>query len=265
MLLLMPLHINGFDFRTKKWESLLIDRIREPKWNKKAFVQLMLPLPTKEMIKAMVLTQGKVTDSDDFIEGKGGALLTFTSVAELAERPLYRVTCGDIGTDADSMERYLETVLYLGKTWNCVILFDEADIYLEERSLYDIHRNSVVSVFLRILEYYEGIIILTSNRVGTFDEAFKSRIQIAIHYRDLSRADFEELNDRLDDLSELEMNGRQIRNAIAAAKRQALFLKQSLGWRHFDNVINIAGSFSKYLHGVHGHTDEDNARFQQRR
>jgi hypothetical protein len=35
----------------------------------------MLSLPTKEMIKAMVLTQGKVTDSDDFIEGKGGALV----------------------------------------------------------------------------------------------------------------------------------------------------------------------------------------------
>jgi hypothetical protein len=80
-----------------------------------------------------------------------------------------------------------------------------------------------------------------------------------------SRADFEELNDRLDDLSELEMNGRQIRNAIAAAKRQALFLKQLLEWRHLENVINIAGSFSKHMQGVHGHTDEDNARFQQRR
>jgi len=42
-------------------------------------------------------------------------------------------------------------------------------------------------VFLRILEYYEGILILTSNRVGTFDEAFKSRIQVAIHYDKLTK------------------------------------------------------------------------------
>jgi hypothetical protein len=43
------------------------------------------------------------------------------------------------------------------------------------------------TVFLRILEYYEGILILTSNRVGTFDEAFKSRIQVAIHYDKLTK------------------------------------------------------------------------------
>jgi hypothetical protein len=33
-----------------------------------------------------------------------------------------------------------------------------------------------LSVFLRERENYEGILILTSNRVGTFDEVFKSRI-----------------------------------------------------------------------------------------
>lgn len=33
--------------------------------------------------------------------------------------------------------------------------------------------NALVSVFLRVLEYYDGILILTSNRVGTFDEAIR--------------------------------------------------------------------------------------------
>lgn len=41
------------------------------------------------------------------------------SVAEIAEMPLYRVTCGDIGTNAGAVEKYLNNVLYLGKTWNC--------------------------------------------------------------------------------------------------------------------------------------------------
>ena len=41
------------------------------------------------------------------------------SVAEIAEMPLYRVTCGDIGTSADMVEKYLNNVLTLGKEWNC--------------------------------------------------------------------------------------------------------------------------------------------------
>lgn len=66
-----------------------------------------------------------------------------------------------------------------------MVLLDEADVFLEQRTLADLERNALVSVFLRVLEYYEGILILTSNRVGTFDEAFKSRIQLKLHYVNL--------------------------------------------------------------------------------
>ena len=103
-----------------------------------------------------------------------------------AEKPLYRVTCGDVGTKAEAVEKYLESVFHLGKMWGCVVLLDEADVFLEQRDLQDLDRNALVSVFLRVLEYYEGILILTSNRVGTFDEAFRSRIQLALHYPTLN-------------------------------------------------------------------------------
>jgi hypothetical protein len=84
-------------------------------------------------------------------------------VAEIAEKPLYRVTCGDLGTKATDVEKYMQTVLYLGKTWNCgkvtdcfginyeltviVLLLDEADVFLEERTTGypDLERNSLVS------------------------------------------------------------------------------------------------------------------------
>lgn len=72
--------------------------------------------------------------------------------------------------------RYLESVLYLGNTWDCFVLLDEADLA----------RNALVSVFLCVLEYYDGILILISNRVGTFHEAFKSRISLALHDPNLS-------------------------------------------------------------------------------
>lgn len=44
-----------------------------------------------------------------------------------------------------------------------------------------------VVVFLRVLEYYQGILFLTTNRVGAFDEAFKSRIHISLYYPELAK------------------------------------------------------------------------------
>lgn len=40
----------------------------------------------------------------------------------------------------------------------------------------------MTSVFLRSLEYYAGILFLTTNRVGAIDPAFKSRIQMSLFY-----------------------------------------------------------------------------------
>jgi AAA+ superfamily predicted ATPase len=59
-------------------------------------------------------------------------------------------------------------------------------VYLEERSLKNIQRNGLVSVFLRYLEYFQGIIFFTTNRVTTFDDTFRSRITFAMKFDDLS-------------------------------------------------------------------------------
>ncbi|KAL3470590.1 P-loop containing nucleoside triphosphate hydrolase protein [Aspergillus californicus] len=160
-----------------------------------------------------------------------GKTLTADSVAELTERPLYRVNCGDIGTNAEKVERYLESVLYLGTAWQCVVRLDEADIFLEERTQQDLKRNALVSVFLRVLEYYSGILFLTSNQVGTFDEAFKSRVHLTLHYPTLEEASRRRIwsnfitrptvrttvLERLDELAALKLNGREIRNSIRTA------------------------------------------------
>ncbi|KAH8714027.1 P-loop containing nucleoside triphosphate hydrolase protein, partial [Phaeosphaeriaceae sp. PMI808] len=174
-----------------------------------------------------------------------GKTFTAEGVAEFAEKPLLRVTCGDVGTDAEVVDQRLRATFQLGKMWDCVVLLDEADVFLEERDMKDLKRNALVSVFLRALEYYDGILILTSNRVGTFDEAFKSRIQLALHYENLgfiqrkkiwrnfisriqtleqsSSADIEDILDHNNKLSKEVMNGREIRNAITIARQLAQF------------------------------------------
>ncbi|KAI0485578.1 P-loop containing nucleoside triphosphate hydrolase protein [Xylaria cf. heliscus] len=135
----------------------------------------------------------------DFIKNKGegqifllhggpGVGKTFTA-AEFAGQPLLALTCGDIGIDIVSMERELGKWLKLAHKWGAVILIDEADIFLEKRMEADLKRNSLVSVFLREIEYYQGILFLTTNRVGQFDDAFMSRIHVVIHYPDLGEAE----------------------------------------------------------------------------
>ena len=184
--------------QNKKRKELEVARISDISWNKEGFENLVVEPTTKALIKALVMQQLEGEKGTDMIAGKGQGLIvllhggpgtgkTYTAetVAELAEKPLYRVTCGDLGTGPTEVVKHLESVLYLGKIWDCVVLLDEADVYLEERSMESMARNALFFVFLRVLEYHEGILILTSNRFGTFDESFKSRIQLALHYEKL--------------------------------------------------------------------------------
>ncbi|KAM7187458.1 P-loop containing nucleoside triphosphate hydrolase protein [Rhypophila sp. PSN 637] len=311
-LLLLPSKILGFGLHDKKWKSLLVKHMQPVKWNKRAFEQLVLDKQKKELIEAMVTIHMNSNMSTDVIEGKGkgliillhggpgtGKTLTAESVAELAERPLYRVTCGDIGTDPESVERYLESVLYIGSIGGLVVvLLDESDVFLEEREKTDLQRNALVSVFLRVLEYYEGILILTSNRVGIFDEAFKSRVQLALHYPPLDRdgrwqiwdnffrilqkqqetqaqsslsfalvglaedekINIQELLDKRDLLAKEKLNGRQIRNAITSARQLARFRNKPLGYAHLQQTIGVVNEFERCVASTHGHSDGEYAK-----
>jgi AAA+ superfamily predicted ATPase len=275
--------------------NLDVDLIQEVEWNKKAFENLVIEEETKELVQALITNRLVSEKGTDMIDDKGNGLTillhggpgtgkTFTaeSVAELAAKPLYRVTCGDIGTKPEDVERYLESALHLGKIWDCVVLLDEADVFLQERTLSDLQRNALVTVFLRVLEYYDGILILTSNRVGTFDEAFKSRIQVSLHYPNLTRSqrhkiwrnllnrlkrleqpniDFDDVECYIGELAEQEMNGREIRNAITTARQLARFKGKNMSHADLKHVIGVAGRFNKYLCGVkEGFNDDDIAR-----
>lgn len=44
-----------------------------------------------------------------------------------------------------------------------------------------------LQVFLRILEYYSGILFLTTNRVGAIDDAFRSRLHLTLYYPKLTK------------------------------------------------------------------------------
>ena len=67
------------------------------------------------------------------------------SVADYTKKPLYTVSCGDLGVDAPAAEPALTDILDLATHWKAVLLIDEADIFLEQRSPSDLQRNGLVS------------------------------------------------------------------------------------------------------------------------
>jgi SpoVK/Ycf46/Vps4 family AAA+-type ATPase len=222
----------------------------------------------------------EVNDPDAHGGPGTGKTLTAESVAELAGRPLYRLTCGDVGTNPETVEKYLNSVLFIGVRWNCVVLLDEADVFLEERTKLNMEHNALVSVFLRVLEYYEGILILTSNCIGTFDEAFKSRVQLSLYYPPLSEenrldvwdnfvehlkqgdedADSKGIQGKLRILARHQWNGRQIRNTSNTARQLAQFRGQKLEYDHLKQAIKNVAEFETYVTKLHERqTDEEYA------
>jgi len=77
--------------------------------------------------------------------------------------------------------------------------------------------------------------------------------------------DIDEIKLHMDELAEQDMNGREIRNAVGTARQLALYKKERLTWDHVEHTIKTAADFNKYLKNVHGHTDEQYARYEKLR
>jgi AAA+ superfamily predicted ATPase len=135
---------------------------------------------------------------------------------------------GDLGTNVEHLEHNLVEITSLAYKWGAIILIDEADVYLAQRSLQDVQRNGLVSVFLRHLEYFQGIMFLTTNRLTTFDDAFQSRIHFAIKFGNLTQrakkaiwetflqkvpTKVEISEEEIRDLSSRDINGREVRRS----------------------------------------------------
>lgn len=268
-IMICDFQIPGFSLIDKKWCWFSVDFIEPVAFNAQAFKTLLLPKGQKDLVHALVENHGS-DNFDDMIKGKGKGLVfvlygepgvgkTFTaeSVADDIQRPLYTLSSGDLGVKPAAVEVSLSSALKLAAYWGAIVLIDEADVFLEQRTIHDLTRNSLVSLFLRILEYYEGILFLTTNRLATFDVAFKSRIHLALKYSALGKARRKELwklfigraseeplpESVLDDFSKVDLNGRQIKNAIRTANTLAKSTKSPLGKEHIELVLETIQDF----------------------
>ncbi|KAG6980763.1 26S proteasome regulatory subunit 4-like protein B [Fusarium oxysporum f. sp. conglutinans] len=260
--------VKGFCLKTKEWGLFDIELIKDVLWSSTAFDQLVLPHDYKRIIQAFVGAQMSGLDNfDDVIKGKGrgiimllsgepgtGKTLTAESVSEIMQKPLYNMSAAELGDVAQEVEQKLDCALELSTRWGAVLLLDECDVFLERRTTSDIKRNKLVSIFLRLLEYFEGVMFLTTNRVSAFDPAFESRIHLTIHYPNLDYTsrlhiwrtfvnigtDGNSLSeDELDELAGVELNGRQIKNVVKTARLLATHERTQLAMGHISTVLRI--------------------------
>ncbi|WYZ36905.1 hypothetical protein EsH8_II_000411 [Colletotrichum jinshuiense] len=257
----------GYSLKLKKWLDFFVEEVQEITWNTTAFDKLVLPEDQKELILAFSESQLDGSTFDDVISGKGkgiicllsgppgvGKTLTAEAVAENLRVPLHTLSSGDLGSQPWEVEHGLSRILELVARWNAILLLDECDVFLEARSTHDLERNKVVSIFLRTLEYYEGILFMTTNRVDNIDQAFQSRIHVSLEYPDLTPDSRRQIwrnflqgatlksevsDDDLNELAELSLNGRQIKNVLKTAQLLAARKKSVLKRSFIDVVLNI--------------------------
>ncbi|KAL8794731.1 MAG: hypothetical protein Q9195_002685 [Heterodermia aff. obscurata] len=286
--------ISGFAMKDKVWRTLspssialleeayiltvkfYVDDIRPLQWNDEAYDHLVYPEGQKDLVLTFVENHQRTKAGlDDVIVGKGqglvhllsgppgtGKTLLAEAVADRTRRPLYYLHAEELGTKADLLGEKVKKVFEMATEWNAVILLDEADVFMAERSYADIARNELVSIFLRELEYFKGIIFLTTNLSSTIDAAFRSRVNIHLFFSPLSftyRAQlWQKFLDRLlaespspnppfrrlepseiEQLAAWELNGREIKNAVKTARNWCLCKGYEISVERIESAIMV--------------------------
>ncbi|PPJ58452.1 hypothetical protein CBER1_08352 [Cercospora berteroae] len=197
-LMLITSKIRGFDFTNKKWAKFEVDNVTDIAWSENAFDRLVLSSARKRLVKALVDgNESHKGGLDDVIRGKGQGLVILLSGVPGTGKTL----------TAEAISEHLRIPPYSATAVS----------------------STLRALFLRLLEYYRGVLILTTNRQVTFDQAFHSHIHLTMHYgaldqharaqvwktfltkSNLATADYEQLG-------KLDLNGRRIKHMVKMAQ-----------------------------------------------
>jgi hypothetical protein len=168
-LILLPSRVMGYSYRDRTFNAFDIDHLQPVVEISEGFEGLELPEGHQRMVEALVKEHfikkeayekhGRSIPGMDIVSGKGKGLImllhgfpgvgktsTAECVAQSTGRPLFPVTCGDLGLEPAGVEESLTYKFRLAAKWNCVMLLDEADIFLARRDAkQDLQRNALVS------------------------------------------------------------------------------------------------------------------------
>ncbi len=292
---LCPPYFMGYSLILKEWCRFYVDSVSDISWDKSALESLVLSEQRKAVLEALVcehsFPEGSSVRNDTKQKGKGlvillhgspgsGKTLTAESAAEVTGRALLTATLGELNQEnyPALFERRLKKVLQYATIWRAVVLLDEADVFLEGRTEVTLEHNALVALFLKQLEYFSGIVFLTSNRVSVFDRAMKSRIHLALEYRSpdeamrrrlwagclakvpaTEREPDNTLSIDIERFLDDDVNGREIANTVTTALTLARFKGEPLRADHIETVLQTRRDFEKRLDSLRKRSQKTDA------
>jgi len=227
----IPLHPTLACFDLKRHLRLRIDvgQLTEYVYDPKLAEKLVLPWEQRTLVEMLLAHKGGF---QDIVSGKSGGsivlcagapgtgkTLTAEVYAEAMERPLFSVQASQLGLKVSDLEDELLKVFARASRWNAILLIDEADVYVHKRGD-DLVQNAIVGVFLRVLEYYKGVLFLTTNRADLVDDAIASRCMARIDYKAPTPEDQKRIWEVLADTAKVEVDSPVIDQVVARFPKQ---------------------------------------------
>lgn len=190
----MPVHllVRVFDLGDHQHYWVHSDSITPYQYDQSLRDKLVLPRAHRDLLD--ILTTDLDAFVEDIVEGKSagnvilckglpgvGKTLTAEVYAELMRRPLYIMRAGRLGTTPSQIAESLQLVFSRALRWNCVLVLNEADVFIARRGT-NVAQNAIVAEFLHTLEYFEGLLFMSTNRPDDIDDAVISRCAAIIEY-----------------------------------------------------------------------------------
>ncbi|KAK8110761.1 uncharacterized protein PG998_007218 [Apiospora kogelbergensis] len=278
--MLCPPQTQGYSLSKKCWCQFYVDSVSEVAWQADAWDSLILGGKEKLVLRSLVTSHQYSNQARDQMLQKGKGLVMLLHGAPGSDcggrdqKALLMTSVGELNKNNYTVlfERELKKILQYATTWKAIVLLDEADVFLEAREdSKNPDRNSLVAIFLKELEYFSGIVFLTTNRVESFDKAMKSRIHLSLGYHPpepevrrrlwtlcLQRVPAGESDITLNKVGHDEslellvasaLNGREISNAVNTARTIARFEERRLQWKHIRTVLDVRSAFDVKVEG----------------
>jgi hypothetical protein len=174
-----------------------------------------------------------------------GKTMTAEVVAEMMGRSLIKLSL--CASKPEELVRRLSIGFQRAKRYRSVLLLDEVDVFIRKRGGDGgISFDENTSVFLRMMEYYDGVLLMTTNLPDQIDPAVFSRVHVCLEYKSPEASDRRaiwngmlpaelkaaitgsesDVEDMITQLSQIPINGREIKTVIQNAVGKALSILQ---------------------------------------
>lgn len=164
---LLPSRLFGYSLQDRRFVALDVRNLRRIEGSRDMFKNLIINPHREAILRALDEshfirreindTRGIATTNQDIVHNKGRGLVillhgvpgvgktsTAETIASHFQKPLLPITCGDLRLDPAAVEKSLKELFRVAQLWDCILLLDEADVFLSERVSSDLNRNALV-------------------------------------------------------------------------------------------------------------------------